>query len=66
MRLFLERMQYMYSVSPTDHVEDPERAALILNPDFPDATADARERSAMQRLVAQLQQLEFAANADAN
>lgn len=57
-------MQHMNSVTPTDYVKDPERAAPILDPNFPNTAADSSERSAMRRLFAQLQQIEFAANVD--
>ena len=54
----------MDTISPPDYIENPERAALIFDPDFPNAATDAGERLAMQRLFAQLQQIEFAANVD--
>lgn len=54
----------MDTISPPDYIENPERAALIFDPDFPNAATDTGERLAMQRLFAQLQQIELAANVD--
>ena len=44
----------MNTISPSDHVEDPERAALILDPDFPNAATDAGEWLAMQWVFTKL------------
>jgi len=55
LRLLLECMQYMNPIAPTNYVENSERATLILDSNFPNTAAYTGERSAMQRLFAQLQ-----------
>jgi hypothetical protein len=54
----------MHSVATTDHVEDSEHTAIVLDPDLPNAATNTGKRSAMQRLVAWLQLIKFTAYDD--
>ena len=62
--LLLERIQYMNSITSTDNIENPERAAAILDPNLPNATAYTGERLAVQWVLTKLQQLEFVTDVD--
>lgn len=59
-------MQYMNTVTPTNNVKDPKRAAAVFDPDLPDASTNTGEWSAIQRLLSKLQQIEFVTNVDTN
>ena len=56
----------MNSIAPADDVEDPKRTTLILDSDLPDASANTGERSTVQRVLAELKQVEFATDVDTN
>lgn len=55
-------MQYMNSITSSDDVENPKRAAFIFDSDFPYTPADTCKRPAAQRRFAELQKVELTAN----
>lgn len=52
-------MKYMNAIFAFDEIEDPKRSFAVRDPDFPDTMPNSRHWLAVQRPLANLQQVQL-------